>query len=146
MIVNNLTELKTAMSGNEFSYWEVFRYAGDNDVFEITDSPVSDFEGSRVVMKKHGNSLVMKKFGTYHDDSADSLVTPYGAVTGATFKRVEAYVFVSFIDALQLIKDGSTVFIKDGDEFCKIGLYTDFSDLYIDDFDDLFEAEFYIKK
>ncbi|MGF9741618.1 hypothetical protein ABEX38_30070 [Priestia megaterium] len=132
-----------------YTYWEVFRYAEDKDVFEIIKSPVSAFEGRRVIMKlKDGYGAIMKDYGQYHNDSSDSLILPYGAVTGATFQRVEDYKEVDFRQALTHLKDGSKpVYTEDSDgEKFRLNMYDSFGKHEIYDFEDLLLQKYYIKE
>lgn len=148
MIVKNTHELKVAMTGSTYHYWEVFRYANDGDVFEIVESPIEGFEGKRVVMKKHKDSgIVMKVVGTYHDDDAKSLVTPYGAITGAMFKRVDVYKRIKASEAIAALEENRQVYYKDAlDQFEEVRKWDDFSDdLGLYDFHDVLKFEFYIK-
>ncbi|MDQ0976656.1 hypothetical protein QFZ31_006708 [Neobacillus niacini] len=140
-------EMQVMGTGSFYTYWEVFRWAEDGDVFEIVDCPNNDFEGSRVVMKKQGGyGVVMKHYGSYGDDSSDTLVTPYGAITGSTFKRVDAFEKVDFRTAFDAIRtEGHEVYVKKYGEFEVFGRFTDFSDHYITDLDDLINADFYMK-
>jgi murein L,D-transpeptidase YafK len=128
-----------------YTYWEVFKHGSDKDVFEITLSPVERFRGKKVVMKELNSGIVMKEEGQYSDDDSETLVIPYGGITGATFKRVQEYTKITFIDAIQLLKEGDEVFVLRGGEYKYMNRYTDFSDLSMDDFCDFDNASFYKK-
>lgn len=149
MIVKNTHELKVAMTGSTYHYWEVFRYANDGDIFEVVECPVNDFIGARVQMKKHdGSGIVMKQPGTYHDDSAESLIVPYGAITGAMFRRVESYKRIKASEAIAALEENRQVYYKDAlDQFEEVRKWDDFSDdLGLYDFHDVLKFEFYIKE
>lgn len=140
--------LQTATTGSEYAFWEVFRYGNDKDIFEIIETGVSHFKGLRVQMKMTGSGLVMKAMGTHDTDNSEDIITPYGAITGATFKRVEQFIPVHIGDAVNALKEEKhNVFIKDKhDRFEKVTLYTYLEDIEVVDFDDLMGRQFYIKK
>lgn len=132
---------------NILKYWELFEYGTDGEIYEIIESPVSDFLGNQVQLKgDHSTGVVLKRVGTYHDNSSETLVTSYGAVTGATFRRIENYVEISLSEALDRMRNHETVYLKYYGDYTVVERYTDFEDIDLVDFDDLMDAEFYIKK
>lgn len=136
--------------GSYYSYWELFRYAKDGDYFELVESPVLEFEGTRVVMKEIPNGgIVMKRAGTYEDDSSDTLVTPYGALTGGMWKRLvkkKKKVEITLAEALERINvDLPVKAVTPCGIEVSVSEYTDFSDLGVYDFDDLFDVKFYVE-
>lgn len=134
-------------TGNIYTYWEVFRFGGDGDLFEIIDAPSPSYIGKRVVMKQQeGFGVVMKQIGSYHTNHIDTVVVPHGSITGATFKRVEEYNHVEWVEGLKAIKAGKDVFVKKSDEYKKVGLSTDVDNVGVYDFDDLVELDFYTKQ
>lgn len=129
----------------EFTYWEVFKYAVDGDVFEIVHSPNSHFIGRRQYMKTHGKGgLVM--VGSDTPISPKNLVIPSGGITGATFVRVPMYDEIDGLEAVIQVKEGNTVYFKESTGYMKVNMFTDFLEMNITDFDDLLDAKFYIKK
>lgn len=143
-----MTNLQVATTGSEYSYWEVFRYGEDKDIFEIIDSGVDRFKGTRVQMKKTATGIVMKDFGTYDTDNGEDLTKPYGAITGATFKRVEQFLPVHIGDAMNELKeDKRNVFVQDKNgHYERVTLYTDMDEIEVVDFRHLLARQFYIKK
>ncbi|MCY8256401.1 hypothetical protein MOC12_20800 [Bacillus spizizenii] len=131
-----------------YKFHELFQFGEDKDVFEIIHSPVSGYEGMKVVMKRTNTGLVMKDNGSYEDDDMSTVVIPVGAITGATFKRVSYYKEVDAFTALEELKStfGKDVFIKEYGEYKAIGKYTDLDTLGIADFDDLLSKDFYTKQ
>lgn len=129
----------------EFSYWEVFKYAVDGDVFEIKYSPNSHFIGKRSYMKNHGElGLVM--LGEDAPVSPRNLVMASGGITGATFVRVPMYDEIDGLEALRLVKEGNVIYHKESTGYMAVNMFTDFLEMNITDFDDLLDAKFYIKK
>ena len=129
-------------------YGEVFLYAKHGETYEIVDSTVSQVIGEKVTMKEtpDGN-IIMKKEGTHTSTDTNDIIKPYGAFTGATFKKVKEYEKVKLGYALDALHDGQEVFIKLGSAYVTVndrdGLYEDY-DIY--DFEDLMDAEFYVIK
>lgn len=128
-----------------YKFHELFQFGEDKDVFEIIHSPVDEYEGMKVVMKRTNTGLVMKENGCYEDDDMRTVVTPVGAITGATFKRVSYYKEVDAFTALEELKSvfGKDVFVKDSGKYMKIGRYSELDHLGIADFDDLLAKTFY---
>ncbi|MDA2738412.1 hypothetical protein PDQ75_24985 [Bacillus cereus group sp. Bc015] len=143
-----MNKLQVATTGSEYSYWEVFRFGQDKDIFEIVETGVERFKGLRVVMKQVPSGLVMKHLNTYDTDNGDDIVVPFGGITGATFKRVETYEPISLPEALEELKnDKRNVYIKDIDgKLNLVSQYAVFERIGIVDFNDLFSKEFFIKK
>lgn len=136
-------------TGGKYAYWEVFRYGQDGDIFEIVETPVNRFKGTRVVLKGSGDIVVMKEIGTYHNEDSSTLVTPYGGITGAIFKRVSEYSPISYMEALEALANDKQVYVKSNHNhtsFDAISIHTDLSDILIDDFLDLIKTNFYMKK
>lgn len=130
-----------------YTFPELFQFGEDKDIFEIIQSPVSGYEGMEVVMKRTNTGLVMKKNGCYEDDDMSTVVIPVGAITGAKFRRVSFYKGLDAIEALEELKSpvGKTIFIKENDEYKRIGRYSELYHFGISDFDDLLSMKFYTK-
>lgn len=143
-----MENLQVATTGSEYKYWEVFRYGEDKDIFEIIESGIERFKGIRVVMKKTESGIVMKTLGTHDTDKSEDIITPFGGITGATFKRVEQFLPVTVGEAMEEIKeDKRNVFIQDKNgHFERITMFTEFGEIEVDDIGDLLEHKFFIKK
>jgi hypothetical protein len=130
-------------------YGEIFLYAKHGETYEIIDSTVIQAIGEKVTMKEtpDGN-IIMKKEGTHTSTDTDDIIKPYGAFTGATYKKVEEYEKVKLGHALDALNEGvREVFIKVNSRYVELddrdSLYEDYN---IYDLEDLMEAEFYILK
>ncbi|PGS22390.1 hypothetical protein COC59_20555 [Bacillus cereus] len=143
-----MTNLQVATTGSEYAFWELFRYGEDTNIFEIVESPLPNFKGNRYVMKQTKTGTILKNFGTYDSDKYDDIVVPVGAVTGATFKRVEQFVPVHIGDAMNELKEEKhNVFVQDKNgHFERVHLYTDLDEIEVIDFRHLLARQFFIKK
>ena len=143
-----MTNLQVATTGSEYKYWELFRYGEDRDIFEVVESDIPEYIGTRYVMKKVKSSIIMKHLGTYDNDSSEDIVVPYGVVTGATFKRVEQFLPVHIGDAMNELKEEKhNVFVQDKNgHFERVHLYTDLDEIEVIDFRHLLARQFFIKK
>ncbi|MDR7207639.1 hypothetical protein [Priestia megaterium] len=132
------------MAERLYTYGELFIHGKDKEVYEVAHSPLSNYVGKRFVIRGaiHGGNT-LKHESMYDNVSETALVTPTSALTGSKFKKVEAYTKITLSNALARIERGDEVYLGAGKT--RIGRYTDISDTYIVDFDDLFEADFYIK-
>ena len=130
-----------------FKYGELFLEAKHGDVYEIVDCNVGQLIGKKVTMKKTGaGNLIMKKEGTIESVDIDDIVTPFGGITGATYKKVVTYEKVKLGDALNAISNGDEVFIKMGSDYVEVDDRNSLYDEYnIFDFEDLLESEFFIR-
>jgi len=132
------------------TYGEVMQLANDKDIFEIVSSPVDRYINMRVQIKKtrqsEGFGAIMKNIGTYHDDGASTIVIPYGAITGAHFKRVDVYSEIDIRQALtHLMNRDKAVYIEERGHFTQIERLDSLRDLDIYDFDDLLLQKYYIE-
>jgi len=132
------------------TYGEVMQLANDKDIFEIVSSPVSRYLNMRVQIKKtresEGFGAIMKNIGTYHDDGASTIVIPYGAITGAHFRRVDVYTQIDIRQALTHLKDrDKDVYLQEGSHYTKLEKFDSLRDLDIYDFDDLLLQKYYIE-
>jgi hypothetical protein len=132
------------------TYGEVMQLADDKDIFEIVSSPVDRYIGMRVQIKKtrvsEGFGAIMKNIGTYHDDGASTIVIPYGAITGAHFRRVDVYTEIDIRDALTHLKNrDKDVYLEDNGHYTKLEKYDSLRDLDFYDFDDLLLQKYYIE-
>ena len=143
-----MTNLQVATTGSEYKYWELFRYGEDRDIFEVVESDIPEYIGTRYVMKIVKSSIIMKHLGTYDNDSSEDIVVPYGVVTGATFKRVEQFLPVHIGDAMNELKeDKRNVFVQDKNgHFERITVWSGLDEIEVADFDDLLKRQFFIKK
>jgi len=143
-----MTNLQVATTGSEYKYWELFRYGEDRDIFEVVESDIPEYIGTRYVMKKVKSSIIMKHLGTYDNDSSEDIVVPYGVVTGATFKRVEQFLPVHIGDAMNELKeDKRNVFVQDKNgHFERVTAWTGLDEIEVDDLGSLLEKQFFIKK
>lgn len=130
-----------------FKYGELFLKAKHGDVYEIVDCNVGQLIGKKVTMKKTGSgNLIMKKEGTIESVDIDDIVTPYGGITGATYKKVVTYEKIKLGDALNALSNGDEVFIKMGSDYVEVDDRNPLYDEYnIFDFEDLLESEFFIR-
>ena len=143
-----MTNLQVATTGSEYAYWELFRYGEDKDIFEVIDSDIPEYTGTRYVMKQTKSGIILKHMGTYDKDLSDDIVVPYGVVTGATFKRVEQFLPVHIGDAMNELKEEKqNVFVQDKNgHFERVHLYTDLDEIEVIDFRHLLARQFFIKK
>jgi len=143
-----MTNLQVATTGSEYKYWELFRYGEDKNIFEVIDSDIPEYTGTRYVMKQTKSGIILKHMGTYDNDSSDDIVVPYGVVTGATFKRVEQFLPVHIGDAMNELKeDKRNVFVQDKNgHFERVTVWTGLDELEVADFDDLLKRQFFIKQ
>jgi len=128
-------------------YGELFLNAKHGETYEIVNCNVGELMGKKVTMKKTGaGNLIMKKEGTLDSVDIDDIVTPYGGITGATYKKVVTYEKVKLGDALNALSNGDEVFIKLGSDYVEVDdrdpLYEEYN---IFDFEDLLESEFFIR-
>jgi len=133
-----------------FKYGELFLEAKHGDVYEIVDCNVGQLIGKKVTMKKTGaGNLIMKKEGTIESVDIDDIVTPFGGITGATYKKVKEYKKVDLGYALDSIKEGKDVFVKkehfdSDDTYFRIDKTFFLDALGLTDIEDLINKEFYI--
>ncbi|WP_145616315.1 hypothetical protein [Bacillus licheniformis] len=148
--MSNYSVVLDTLGAATFTYWEVFKYAKDRDVFEIVSSP-ADAKG-RVLMKESpSGGLVMKKPGTYDSSDTSNIILPTPAITGAVFKRVEQFTPISSMQALEKIKKDQDVYFKDDDDddrWIRVNAYSDWESLGyrgISDFEDFFNTQFFVR-
>ncbi|PAW37901.1 hypothetical protein CKQ70_30650 [Bacillus toyonensis] len=143
-----MTNLQVATTGSEYKFWELFRYGEDKDIFEVIESDIPEYTGTRYVMKQTKSGIILKQYGTYEKDSSDDIVVPYGVVTGATFKRVEQFLPVHIGDAMNELKeDKRNVFVQDKNgHFERVTVWSGLDEIEVVDFDDLLKRQFFIKK
>lgn len=143
-----MTNLQVATTGSEYKFWELFRYGEDKDIFEVIESDIPEYTGTRYVMKQTKSGIILKQYGTYENDSSEDIVVPYGVVTGAIFKRVEQFLPVHIGDAMNELKeDKRNVFVQDKNgHFERVTLYTDMDEIEVVDFRHLLARQFFIKK
>jgi hypothetical protein len=132
------------MAERLYTYGELFMHGKDKEVYEIVHSPLRNYVGRRFVIRNsiHGGTI-LKHEHMYDNASEMALATPTASLTGSKFKKVDGYKKITLSDALARIERGDDVFLGAGKQ--PIGRYTDIEDTYLTDFDDLFEADFYIK-
>lgn len=137
-----MKNLQIATTGSNYAFWELFRYGEDGHIFEIYDSPNNQLIGDRFVMKQEDSGLIMTRFGT------QGIVTPFAGITGATFKRVEQFKPVSIGEAMDEIKeDKRNVFVQDKNgHFERVTVWTGLDEIEVQDFQDLLNRNFFIKK
>lgn len=144
-----MENLQVATTGSEYAYWEVIRYGEDKDIFEIIETPIPSFKGSRYIMQQSSKSgIVMKPVDKYGTDNGEDITIPYGGITGATFKRVEQFLPVSIGEAMEEIKeDKRNVFVQDKNgHFERVTVWTGLDEIEVLDFQDLFNRNFFIKQ
>jgi hypothetical protein len=140
-------DYKNVENASKLCFAELYIFGNDGDIFECTDSPIHAFIGTRVLVKQSFNSVIL-----VHPNQADSLVSPFGALTAGTFERlekVESYIEIALSIAVRKIMDQEPVFIsrawsKDYQEITTP--YIELHELGIADFDDLNDVKFFIKK
>ena len=132
------------MAERLYTYGELFMHGKDKEVYEVVHSPLNQYIGRRYIIRNsiHGGTT-LKHEHMYDSASEVALATPTASLTGSKFKKLETYKKITLSDALARIERGDSVFLGAGKT--PIGRYTDISDTYLVDFDDLFEADFYIK-
>lgn len=143
-----MENLQVATTGSEYKYWEVIRYGEDKDIFEIVETPISHFKGERYIMQQSTKSgIVMKPVDKYGTDNGDDIITPYGGITGATFKRVEQFTPVTVGEAVEEIKeDKRNVYVQDKNgHFERVTVWTGLDEIEVADFGDLLNRNFFIK-
>jgi hypothetical protein len=136
------------LSFQSYSYPELFDKSFDGMTFEVWKSPIDVYEGHKVVMKhdKDTDSVIMKAEGTYNDDGSETLVTPYGAITGASFKIVTKFEPIGLRDAFGILANAEDVYVKSKyGQFSRVTRRTDFDDLEAWNIETLLEREFYKK-
>ncbi|HDR8302814.1 TPA: hypothetical protein QC153_002174 [Bacillus cereus] len=135
-----------------FEYWEVFKYAAEGDVFQLTQSTVPLYKDTKVYMHKTSkDSMVMHKLqheGYNYEGNGSNIITPYGAFTGGKYRRMKVLkhrVKITFDEAVKLINDYETVIAvkQSGKEYEISSPYFDFEDMDVADFEDIQKVTFY---
>ncbi|MEW4131963.1 hypothetical protein [Bacillus thuringiensis] len=135
-----------------YEYWEVFKYAAEGDVFQLTQSTVPLYEDTKVYMHKTSkNSMVMHNLqheGYNYEGNGSNIITPYGAFTGGKYRRMKKLkerVKITFDEAVQLINKYEIVIAvnSNGKEYEINSPYFDFKDMGVEDFDDMAEITFH---
>lgn len=135
----------------EYRYDELYIHGKEGDFFELVSSPVREYIGTRVAIKVSTYGKVVKHANFADDSSSTSLITPYAAITGAKFKRLQRkdqYIEIGVGVAVSRLIDRKPVFVLQPktNTYKLINMYESFQDLEVHDFDDLSERKFFIKK
>jgi len=149
-----MTNTKYVIDTNSrlFEYWEVFKYAADGDVFQLTQSTVPLYKDTQVYMHKTSkNSTVMHKLqrdGYNYEGNGSNIITPYGAFTGGKFRRMKKEkqrIKIDFNEAIERINDYENVIAvkPDGKEYEISSPYFDFEDMDVVDFEDMAKVTFF---
>jgi hypothetical protein len=136
-----------------YSFADLYALGRDGEVFECTESPVSSFVGTRIYVR--GTNLnagvVLVKPELKENKDASSLITPYGALTSGRFRKMKkkkVYTEIALSIAVRKINSGEPVFIRvtSLSDYKEIeGRFDSINSYGIHDFDDLYDAKFYIK-
>lgn len=135
-----------------FEYWEVFKYAAEGDVFQLTQSTVPLYKDTKVYMHKTSkDSMVMHKLqheGYNYEGNGSNIITPYGAFTGGKFRRMKVLkerVKIDFNEALELanLYENIIAVKRNGKEYEINSPYFDFEDMDVEDFADMAAITFY---
>jgi hypothetical protein len=140
-------ELIKELGADTVELWEIFKDGKNGDIYEVVECIVEDFIGKKIKVSADANykALVSADTPDWSED-ASNLVTLYGCLGTAKYKKVETYKEITFDDAIKRVKDFRAVYIKQGNNYGHFNKYTAFEDLGISDLADLFNAKFYIKE
>ncbi|MGG4390515.1 hypothetical protein ABEU97_20495 [Priestia megaterium] len=131
--------------------WEIFRDGKNGEIFEVVDCSVEGYLGMRVKVNAHSDitgdyKTIVQADADLESKDASKIVTIYGCLGTAEFKKVEYYREIAFEEMTKLIHSFRTVYVKQGEEYKQISKYTSFDDIDIDDLADLMNKTFYVKE
>lgn len=133
-----------------YELWEIYKDGKNGEIYEVVSCSVRDYIGHQVKVSAKTEGFesfkCLVKPDRYSDNAESSLVTLYGCLGTAKFKKVEHYEEITLADAVERLKDYRTVYYKFGTQYEELSRYTKFVDLFIDDFADLMNTKFYVKE
>lgn len=139
--------LRPMMPKRAYELWEIYKDGKHGDIFEVIDCVIPSYEGMQVkVVTADGGYKALVKPEADNPDDATTLITVYGCLGTAKYKKVDSFKKISFEDALNRINNFRTVYAFDGREYIQVSKYTDFEDIDVSDFADLLTKPFYIKE
>jgi hypothetical protein len=140
-------ELLKIYGGNTVELWQIFKDGKDGEVYEVVDCSVESYIGMKIKVKADKQHKALVKADTPSwDDDADNLVTLYGCLGTAKYKKYEQYKEITLEETIKRIKGFRTVYVIDCGEYKEISKYTDFGFLDIGDFADLLNKKFFVKE
>jgi hypothetical protein len=135
----------------QYTFTELMSNAPVNKVYEVIQPNVTGLNGNKIYLQETETlkARTLKELtlsGSHKENGSDNIIKLYGGYTAPTtrYRIVDSYVEVNVLTALDMIKQGKDVFVKDrwGD-YEKFGRFTDFEDIEVRDLDDLFERKLY---
>lgn len=135
-----------------YEFWELFKYAKDGEVYQLAQTNVPLYQNQRVYMHKNKyGAFTMHKLqdeGFDYESAGSNLITPFSAFTGGKFRRMKKLKERVKIDFNEAIGRASVyeeiIAVKpDGKEYIINSPYYDFTDMDVEDFEDLSRVTFY---
>lgn len=124
--------------------WEIMRDGKHGEVFEVVSCPLDSFKGHKIKVHAKANGCKCLVRPEAVTEGADELVTLYGCLGGANFKKVEEYITITLEDALNEVRNLHSIYIKNSlGVYTEITQYSAFRLLGIDDMSDLLRQQFY---
>lgn len=136
------------MKTNNIQLWEILKDGKNGEVFEVVDCVLTQFIGTKVKVKETSDYRGHFKCLVEPDSKGEdekNLITLYGCLGTAKFKQVQEFESISFEEAVERLHDYRAVYVLHAGEYQELSRYTDFVDLDIDDFSDLFCKPFFVK-
>ena len=132
-----------------YELWEIYKDGKNGEVYEVAQCVVPSYIGEKVkVFTSEGNykALVEADADVDYADSK-SLVTMYGCLGTAKYRKVEAYKPITLSEAIYKLENYRTVYVSDdAGEIKTLCKYTDLEDVGIYTIADLMDANFYVKE
>jgi hypothetical protein len=139
------------MIKNQYTFTELFTTAPVNKIYEVIQ-PNASLQHKKVFLGETEGlkARVLKKVeadGSHRNNGGEGVLQAFGGYTAPTtrYRILDDYVQVDVTTAFDYIRTGKNVFVKDkwGD-YERVARLTDFEDIGVRDFDDLFERRFYV--
>ncbi|MED4819176.1 hypothetical protein [Bacillus atrophaeus] len=139
--------------GKELKLWEIMKEGKNGEIYEITDCALTSYIGTQVKVQETQDyrgkyKTLVKPEANDNPTDASNIVTIFGCMGEATWKKVEAVTYkpIDFMDAVNRLDQGFTVYRKKGKHFFSLSRYTSFEKARIEDFSDLIQTQFYKKE
>jgi len=134
---------------NNIELWEIMKDGKHGEIFEVSECILSSYIGQQLMVEEktdyRGKYKALIEASKKGDSSEQALFKLYGCLGTAKFKKVQDYQEIDYAEALKMLGDYRVVYyLKDGN-YMELSRYTDFSELDLVDFDDLFIRSFYKK-
>jgi hypothetical protein len=128
--------------------WEIMKDGKDGEIFEVTSCNLSSFVGHKIkvsVKEELWESYKCLVNPDVEGEGEEALAKLYGCLGTATFKKLQQFEEITLAEAIERLNDYRLVYYRSGSGHKELSRYTDFDDLYVDDFSDLLSKQFYKK-